>query len=188
MEILQTVIPEVVLLKPRAFGDPRGWFLETWQQVRYSDFGVPMRFVQDNVSFSQRGVLRGLHYQYPHPQGKLVQVLQGEVFDVALDIRIGSPTFGRHVSAHLSGDNHHQMYIPEGFAHGFCVLSETALFSYKCTEFYKPECEGGILWNDPELEIKWPIDNPSLSLKDSRFLTLKQTSQDLLPRYEEESR
>jgi dTDP-4-dehydrorhamnose 3,5-epimerase len=183
MEILQTPIPEVLLIQPPYFGDPRGWFLETWQQTRYAQAGVPTEFVQDNVSFSQKGVLRGLHYQHPRGQGKLVQVLQGEVFDVAVDIRVGSPTFGRHAAARLSHENHRQMYIPTGFAHGFCVLSDTALFAYKCTEFYLPECEGGILWNDPDLGIDWPLDKPILSAKDTRSAPLRSVPLDRLPKY-----
>ncbi|MEJ5260249.1 MAG: dTDP-4-dehydrorhamnose 3,5-epimerase [Anaerohalosphaeraceae bacterium] len=183
MEILPTSIPEVLLIRPAVFGDARGWFLETWQQKRYAELGLPS-FVQDNVSFSQRGVLRGLHYQHPHGQGKLVQVLQGRVFDAAVDIRVGSPTFGRYVCAELSSDNHLQMYIPPGFAHGFCVLSETALFSYKCTDFYRPDCEGGVCWNDPEIGIAWPIAEPILSAKDSRYGPLRQISPSRLPVYE----
>ncbi len=183
MEILPTSIPEVLLIRPAVFGDARGWFLETWQQKRYAELGLPA-FVQDNVSFSQQGVLRGLHYQHPHGQGKLVQVLQGRVFDAAVDIRVGSPTFGRYVCAELSSDNHLQMYIPPGFAHGFCVLSETALFSYKCTDFYMPDCEGGVCWNDPEIGIAWPIAEPILSAKDSRYGPLRQICPSRLPRYE----
>lgn len=183
MEILPTSISEVLLIRPNVFGDARGWFLETWQQKRYADLGLPM-FVQDNVSFSQHGVLRGLHYQHPHGQGKLVQVLQGRVFDAAVDIRVGSPTFGRYVCAELSSDNHLQMYIPPGFAHGFCVLSETAVFSYKCTDFYMPDWEGGICWNDPEIGIAWPIEKPILSAKDSRYGPLRRIPHSRLPAYE----
>lgn len=183
MEILPTSIPEVLLIRPQVFGDARGWFLETWHQQRYAQLGLPA-FVQDNVSFSQRGVLRGLHYQHPHGQGKLVQVLQGSVFDVAVDIRVGSPTFGRYVSAELSADNHLQLYIPPGFAHGFCVLSEMAVFAYKCTDFYQPDCEGGVCWNDPELGIDWPIREPILSSKDSRYSPLRQIPPSRLPGYE----
>jgi dTDP-4-dehydrorhamnose 3,5-epimerase len=183
MKVTKLSIPEVLLLEPRAFGDSRGWFLETWQVRRYAEAGVPERFVQDNVSRSQRGVLRGLHYQHPHGQGKLVQVLLGQVYDVAVDIRVGSPTFGRWVSATLSDENHRQMYIPPGFAHGFCVLSEEAVFSYKCTDFYCPDCEGGVLWNDPEIGIEWPIAEPRLSEKDRRYLPLRQIPKDGLPVY-----
>lgn len=183
MEIIQTGIPDVLLLKPKVFGDSRGWFLETWQRSRYEELGIPGTFVQDNVSFSQKGVLRGLHYQNPRGQGKLVQVLLGKVFDVAVDIRAGSPTFGLHVSSDLSGENHHQMYIPPGFAHGFCVLSQTALFAYKCTEFYLPDQESGVLWNDPELAIDWPAENPILSDKDCRYSPLREIPSEKLPRY-----
>lgn len=184
MEILPTEIADVILIRPRVFGDARGWFLETWQQERYQEAGLPAGFVQDNVSFSQQGVLRGLHYQYPRGQGKLVQVLAGKVFDVAVDIRRGSPTFGRSVCAELSDENHCQMYIPPGFAHGFCVLTPTALFAYKCTEFYLPDQEGGVAWNDPDLAIEWPVESPSLSEKDRRYVPLKEIDPDSLPVYE----
>lgn len=188
MEILQTDIPDVLLIKPNVFGDQRGWFLENWQRIRYEQAGVPAEFVQDNVSFSQQGVLRGLHYQHPRGQGKLVQVLAGRVFDVAVDIRRGSPTRGRHVSAELSDENHCQLYIPPGFAHGFCVLSPTALFAYKCTEFYLPDQEAGLAWNDPDLAIEWPIENPSLSDKDRRYGPLKEIPAEKLPVYPGENR
>jgi dTDP-4-dehydrorhamnose 3,5-epimerase len=183
MELLETSIPEVLLIRPKVFGDARGWFLESWQQQRYAELGLPP-FVQDNVSFSGRGVLRGLHYQHPHGQGKLVQVLAGTVFDAAVDIRVGSPTFGRYVSAELSSENHLQLYIPPGFAHGFCVLSETAVFAYKCTDFYMPACEGGVCWNDPDIGIDWPIREPILSAKDSRYGPLRQIPASNLPVYE----
>jgi len=188
MEILETSIPEVLLIRPDYFCDARGWFMETWQQKRYAQIQIPEEFVQDNVSFSQKGVLRGLHYQHPRGQGKLVQVLQGEVFDVAVDIRVGSPTFGRYTAARLSHENHLQMYIPSGFAHGFCVLSDTALFAYKCTDFYLPECEGSILWNDPYLGIPWPLENPILSAKDSHSVVLRSAPADRLPKYSGDAR
>jgi len=146
-----TKLPGVLVLEPDVFSDERGFFLETWNSARYEDAGVPGPFVQDNVSFSKKGILRGLHFQHPQSQGKLVQVLSGEVVDVAVDIRVGSVTFGQWVSEVLSDANHRQMYIPPGFAHGYCVTSETALFSYKCTAFYNPAAEGGIIWNDPDL-------------------------------------
>lgn len=184
MKVTRLSIPEVILLEPRAFGDSRGWFLETWQVQRYAEAGLPERFVQDNVSCSQRGVLRGLHYQQPHGQGKLVQSLRGEVFDVAVDIRVGSPTFGQYVGAMLTEANHHQLYVPPGFAHGFCVVSETAIFSYKCTEFYMPECEGSVLWNDPEIGIEWPVEAPQLSAKDAKALPLREVARERLPVYE----
>ncbi len=139
MHVIDTPLPGVRIIEPKVFGDSRGFFMETWQQARYAEAGLPERFVQDNLSYSQRGVLRGLHFQNPNGQGKLVYVLQGEVFDVAVDVRLGSPTFGQSVSVLLSADNKRQFYVPPGFAHGFCVTSETALFTYKCTELYAPK-------------------------------------------------
>ncbi len=183
MQRIETAIPGVVILEPRVFGDARGFFMETWNQARYVEAGLPASFVQDNLSYSRRGVLRGLHFQHPNAQGKLVYVLQGEVFDVAVDIRRGSPTFGQSVSALLSSDNKRQFYVPPGFAHGFCVTSETALFAYKCTELYSPKDEASILWNDPALGIDWPIDAPELSDKDRIALSLADFPQDRLPTY-----
>lgn len=183
MQRIETAIPGVVILEPRVFGDARGFFMETWNQARYAEAGLPAGFVQDNLSFSRRGVLRGLHFQNPKAQGKLVYVLQGEVFDVAVDIRRGSPTFGQSVSARLSSDNKRQFYVPPGFAHGFCVTSETALFAYKCTELYSPKDEASILWNDPALAIDWPIDAPELSDKDRAAPRLSDFPQDRLPDY-----
>lgn len=184
MNVIKTDIEDVLIFEPKVFGDKRGFFMETWSLNRYTEAGLNAEFVQDNVSSSAKGVLRGLHYQYPQPQGKLVQVLRGEVLDVAVDIRVGSPTFGKAVTCVLSEDNHRQFYIPEGFAHGFCVMSELALFSYKCTDFYNPKTEGGVLWNDPDLGIKWPVDNPSLSEKDQSCQCLKDIPKDQLPVYE----
>lgn len=166
MNVIETQLSGVVIIEPKVFGDARGFFMETWNQARYVEAGLPTKFVQDNLSFSTQGVLRGLHYQKPNAQGKLVYVLQGEVFDVAVDIRVGSPTFGHWVSVTLSSENKRQIYIPEGFAHGFCVMSETALFTYKCTDYYNPQAEGGIIWNDPDIAIKWPVSEPVLSQKD----------------------
>lgn len=168
MEVIETKIPDVKLIKPRVFGDARGFFQETFQAQRYREAGIEGDFVQDNVSFSQKGVLRGLHFQDPQPQGKLVYVLQGEVFDVAVDIRAGSPTFGLWVGEYLSSENHHQLWVPPGFAHGFCVTSETALFAYKCSGYYNPATEHCILWNDKDLSISWPVDEPLVSEKDQR--------------------
>ena len=165
------------------FSAARGFFLETWSEKRYRQAGVPLSFVQDNTSFSQKPTLRGLHYQHPQSQGKLVHVLSGEVLDVAVDIRVGSPTFGKSVGVILSESNHKQMYIPPGFAHGFCVTSETALFSYKCTDYYNASSEGGILWNDPDLGIEWPIEKPILSAKDSNCPLLKDIPAESLPQY-----
>lgn len=165
------------------YGDARGFFMETWHQQRYAAAGLPASFVQDNLSLSKQGTLRGLHFQHPHAQGKLVFVLQGEVFDVAVDIRNGSPTFGQWVGVTLSADNKRQLYIPAGFAHGFCVTSETALFAYKCTDFYQPQAEGGIIWDDPELGIEWPIDTPLLSAKDRTYPRLQELPPERLPQY-----
>jgi dTDP-4-dehydrorhamnose 3,5-epimerase len=184
MRIIPTELPGVTLFEPRVFGDARGYFLETWNRERYGKAGVPADFVQDNASLSSRGVLRGLHFQNPRTQAKLVTVLQGEVYDVAVDIRRGSPHFGRWVGVVLSGENKRQLYIPAGFAHGFCVTSETALFTYKCTEFYAPECERGIAWNDPDLGIRWPVDQPTLSPKDAAYPRLRDADRSILPGYE----
>jgi len=183
MNIESTPLPGVLLIKPDVFGDARGFFLEAWNLRRYREAGLDRDFVQDNVSLSRKGILRGLHFQNPNPQGKLVQVLQGEVFDVAVDIRAGSPTFGRWFGALLSEENHHQLYVPEGFAHGFCVLSDTALFSYKCTDFYNPHAEYSLRWDDPDLGIVWPIDHPVLSAKDQAARYLKDFPRDTLPAF-----
>lgn len=186
MKVEQTAIPGLVIIEPRVFGDARGFFKETWSAERYAEAGVAQTFVQDNLSKSSRGVLRGLHLQHPHGQGKLVQAVQGEVFDVAVDVRVGSPTFGRWVGVTLSADNHKQFYIPPGFAHGFCVLSDTALFSYKCTDGYHPECELGVLWNDPDVGIEWPVTDPSLSDKDKAYPTLANIPKGALPMFSTE--
>lgn len=161
-----TEIPEVLVVKPAVHGDDRGFFLETHHQEKYAQGGIPDFFIQDNHSFSKRGVLRGLHAQVEHPQGKLVQAIQGEIFDVAVDIRPDSPTFRKWVGRTLSGDNHWQLWVPPGFAHGFCVLSETAHVLYKCTGLYNKAAEIGILWNDPAIGIDWPVQEPLLSPKD----------------------
>lgn len=155
------------LIRPRRFGDARGWFVESWQEARYRDAGLPERFVQDNFSYSARGVLRGLHFQNPNPQGKLVMVLLGEVWDVAVDLRRGSPTFGRWQGVRLSGEEPVQFYVPPGFAHGFVVLSDTALFHYKCTAPYSPADEHSVRWDDPDLAIAWPVRDPVLSARDA---------------------
>lgn len=185
MKIEQTPLPGVLLIQPDVFGDHRGYFKENWNRRKYAEHGLDVDFVQDNVSLSKKGILRGLHFQNPNPQGKLVQALQGEVFDVAVDIRRGSPTFGRWFGAVLSAENHLQMYVPEGFAHGFCVLSETALFAYKCTDFYSPQTEFSLRHNDPGVGIEWPLDGePILSAKDKDAPYLKDFPQNLLPLYE----
>ena len=167
MKIIATAIADVFIIEPRVFGDDRGFFLETFQAKRYQEeAGITHPFVQDNYSRSSAGVLRGLHFQKTKPQGKLVRVVQGEVFDVAVDIRINSPTYGQWVGTHLSGDNKHQLWVPPGLAHGFLVLSDTADFEYKCTDYYDPSDEDCLLWNDPDIAIQWPTDTPILSEKD----------------------
>ena len=181
MKVEQTALPGVLVLEPKVFGDARGFFMETWNRSRYAEAGLPGEFVQDNVSYSRHGVLRGLHYQSPRAQGKLVHVLEGEVFDVAVDVRVGSPTFGRWAGATLSAQNRRQLWIPPGFAHGFCVTGETALFCYKCTELYAPEHEGSILWNDPAIGIAWPLEHPTLSAKDAAAPPLAAVSPARLP-------
>lgn len=185
MNIIETKLPGILILEPKLFSDERGYFLETWHSTRFENAGIPGPFVQDNISFSKKGVLRGLHYQYPRSQGKLIQVLWGEVLDVAVDIRAGSPTYGRWISEVLSEANHKQMYIPPGFAHGYCVTSETAVFLYKCTEFYNSATEHGIIWNDPELNIDWPVKKPILSAKDKNYARLKDISPEALPHFGE---
>lgn len=181
MNVIKTKLPGVVIIEPQVFGDARGFFLETWNRSRYEAAGIPATFVQDNVSFSRHGILRGLHYQNPHPQGKLVSVLQGEVFDVAVDVRPDSPTFGQWVSVELTAENKRQMFVPVGYAHGFCVTSETALFAYKCTDVYTPEAEGCVLWNDPDLGITWPVENPTLSARDGQAPRLREIPRERLP-------
>jgi dTDP-4-dehydrorhamnose 3,5-epimerase len=187
MRAIPTSLPGVTVIEPRIFGDARGYFLETWNQERYAESGVPRTFVQDNASFSARGVLRGLHFQHPRGQGKLVTVLEGEVFDVAVDIRVGSPTFGQSVAVVLSGESKRQIYIPPGFAHGFCVTSEHALFMYKCSDIYSPETEGGIIWSDPDLDIEWPVEQPALSPKDEKYPRLRDIDRNRLPLYSPDS-
>ncbi len=183
MEIIETNLPGVVIIEPKVFGDDRGYFFETWQQTRYEAIGIKEKFVQDNISYSTRGVLRGLHYQNPNTQGKLVSVLQGEVFDVAVDIRVGSPNFGHWTGVFLSGENHRQLWVPPGFAHGFCVTSETAYFSYKCTDVYTPQAEGGIIWSDPDIGIEWPLEDVVLSDKDKIYTKLKDMTANKLPQF-----
>ncbi|MFV0446726.1 MAG: dTDP-4-dehydrorhamnose 3,5-epimerase [Planctomycetaceae bacterium] len=169
MQVDTTDIPGVLLIKPRVFRDPRGLFLETWQQQRFADAGIAGTFVQDNFSVSTRGTLRGLHYQIEQPQGKMVHVTRGRVFDVVVDLRRSSSAFGRHLAFELDSEEHHQIWIPPGCAHGFLVLSDEADFSYRCTDYYLPSAERTLLWNDPTLGISWPIeDEPLLSDKDRR--------------------
>ena len=176
MRFLPTAFPEVVLVEPDVFKDDRGFFLETWHQEKYRRGGLPETFVQDNHSYSVRGVLRGLHAQLRHPQGKLVRAVLGEIFDVAVDIRPGSPTYGKWVGEVLSGENFRQLWVPPGFAHGFCVLSETAHVLYKCTTLYDRDDEVSILWDDPEIGIEWPVREPLLSPKDRQARRLQDIS------------
>jgi dTDP-4-dehydrorhamnose 3,5-epimerase len=173
MKIIPTEISDLILIEPKAFGDARGFFFESYQRDRYREVGIPENFVQDNVSRSCRGTLRGLHYQLIQPQGKLVFVTRGEVFDVAVDMRRSSPTFGRWFGAVLNDENHRQLFVPPGFAHGFCVTSDSADFCYKCTDFYNPSHERTLLWNDPAVGIDWPtLDSPILSAKDQKGVLL----------------
>lgn len=184
MKVTELALPGVVLIEPKVFEDSRGFFMETYNAECYAEHGISAKFVQDNHSKSIKGTLRGMHYQLGRPQGKLVRVVSGEVFDVAVDIRKGSPSFGCWVGERLSAENKRQMYISEGFAHGFCVLSETAEFLYKCTDFYSPSDERGILWNDPDVGIEWPLDAPILSDKDAVLATLAEMKSEL-PNYKE---
>ena len=184
MKVTPMNLPEVLLVEPKRFGDDRGYFLETFHQERYAAAGMKLGFVQDNLSKSARGILRGLHLQHPHEQGKLVYVLAGEVFDVAVDVRVGSPTFGQWTGAMLSADDHRQLWIPPGFAHGFCVTSESALFTYKCTELYSVSDEIAVAWNDPAIGIAWPIAEPQLSPKDRAAPPLAAIDPARLPRYQ----
>lgn len=167
MKVIPTALKGVVLIQPRVFADSRGYFMETWHQGKYRDNGIDISFSQTNLSRSTAGVLRGLHYQWPQPQAKLVQVLQGSVFDVAVDIRPDSPNYLKWVGVELSAQNHHQLFIPEGFAHGFITLSDTALLAYACSREYSPEADASIAWNDPQIAIDWPIKPASLSDKDT---------------------
>jgi dTDP-4-dehydrorhamnose 3,5-epimerase len=181
MKLIHTALPGVLMIEPQVFGDARGYFYESYHTDKYREAGIGQPFVQTNVSRSLRGVLRGLHYQWPHPQGKLVSVLEGEVYDVAVDIRRDSPTFGRWAGAVLSADNHRHFWIPEGFAHGFCVLSEAATFMYQCTAHYDRAGDAGIRWNDAAIGIDWPISAPLLSDKDARAPFLEDVPAERLP-------
>jgi dTDP-4-dehydrorhamnose 3,5-epimerase len=181
MNVIATELPEVLILEPRLFGDQRGFFLETYQLSRYAVNGIGRPFVQDNMSRSGHGVLRGLHLQNPFTQGKLVTALRGRVLDVAVDVRVGSPRFGRHVAVELSEENRRQLWVPRGFAHGFVVLSETADFFYKCDDIYSPKDEVSVRWNDPAIGIDWGIDAPSLSAKDADAPLLSEVKN--LPMY-----
>ena len=183
MQKFNTSLSGVFELQPRVFRDTRGFFLETYHQERYSDLGIPDVFVQDNHSRSTKSTLRGLHYQWPRAQAKLCRVIEGEVLDVAVDIRIGSPNFGKWTSVLLSAERQNQIFIPQGFAHGFVALSDTAQFLYKCSDLYDPSREYGIIWNDPDLAISWGVENPLISDKDAKYLTLAGMPREFLPRY-----
>ncbi len=185
MKVTRTALPDVLLIEPRVFGDERGYFFETFAVDRYRDAGIAGPFVQDNVSRSARGIVRGLHLQHPHAQGKLVSVLEGAVVDVAVDVRAGSPSFGRWIAEELSSDNKRQLWIPPGFAHGFAVISEHALFAYKCTDTYHPEAEVGVRWNDPALAIDWRVSEREavVSPKDRAHPALADIPLDRLPAY-----
>ena len=184
LQRFDTAIPGVIVIEPQVFRDARGFFFESYHRAQFADLGVSDLFVQDNHSRSRRATLRGLHFQLQHPQAKLCRVIRGEVLDVAVDIRRGSPTFGKWTSTTLSAENMRQIYIPRGFAHGFVVLSEVAEFLYKCSDFYDPACEHGVHWSDPQLAIDWGIADPIVSAKDSRYPRLAELSTDLLPVYE----
>ncbi len=183
MKIIKTPLPGCVVIEPAVHGDARGFFYESFHAAKYAEAGLDLRFVQSNVSRSAHGVLRGLHYQWPHPQGKLVSVLEGEVYDVAVDIRRGSPTFGQWAAAVLSADNKRHFWLPEGFAHGFAVLSEHATFCYQCTALYDREADAAIRWNDAAIAIDWPIAQPLLSDKDARAPLLAEVAPERLPTY-----
>ena len=181
MDIEPTTIDGVWIITPKVFQDARGYFMETFQQERLAAAGIPCTFVQDNLSYSTRNTLRGLHFQNPNGQAKLVQAIQGEIFDVALDIRMGSPTFGQWIGIRLSSTNHQQLLITAGLAHGFCVLSHEARVSYKCSTYYAPDDEAGILWSDPDLGIDWPVNSPQLSEKDQNYPRLRDIPVHKLP-------
>ena len=183
MKVIETALPGCLVLEPQVFGDARGFFYESFNRDKLAAIGLPSHFVQGNVSRSVRGVLRGLHYQWPKPQGKLVSVLEGEVWDVAVDIRRGSPNFGRWTAAVLSAENKRHFWIPEGYAHGFVVLSDSALFTYLCTETYDREADAGIRWNDARLAIDWPVAEPLLSAKDANAPFLDDVAPERLPAF-----
>lgn len=182
MKTVETGIPGLIIIEPIVHGDTRGFFMETWHATHYQAAGLPGTFVQSNLSRSGPGVIRGLHYQFPAPQGKLVSVMEGRVFDVAVDIRPDSPSFRQWAGVELSAENHRQLYVPEGFAHGFCVLSDSALLSYFCTEVYRSEFDAAVAWNDPDIGIRWPFKSGQLSKKDAAAPRLRDISSEALPR------
>ena len=181
MKIITTSIKGILIIEPVTFRDKRGFFMETYNRNRYNASGINATFVQDNLSCSLKNTVRGLHFQIKHPQAKLIQVITGEIFDVAVDLRPGSATFGKWTGILLSDENRRQVFIPEGFAHGFCVLSEFALFYYKCSDFYAPDDEGGIIWSDQDIGVKWPVENPIISEKDKQYPKLTGLSTEQLP-------
>ena len=183
MRVIETGLDGAVIIEPTIHGDARGYFQESWKASSYREHGLPAAFSQANISKSMKGVLRGLHYQYKQPQGKLVSVLSGRIFDVAVDIRLGSPTFAQWAGVELSADNHRQFYIPEGYAHGFLVLSESALFHYHCTTEYSAEYDAAVAWNDPVIGVNWPSEPETISEKDQHAPFLKDIPDDRLPGY-----
>lgn len=183
MQRVNTALPDVWELQPKVFRDPRGFFLETYNRNRFAEIGIHETFVQDNHSRSSKGTLRGLHYQLRHAQAKLCRVIEGEAFDVAVDVRVGSPTFGKWASVLLSAEKQNQIFIPAGFAHGFVARTESVQFLYKCSEFYDPRDEHGIRWDDPNLGIRWDVSDPLISEKDAKYSTLAEVSPENLPRY-----
>lgn len=183
MQRIDTTLRGVYELRPKILGDARGFFMETYHTAQFAELGIPDVFVQDNHSRSSRGILRGLHYQLHHSQAKLCRVVEGEALDIAVDIRIGSPHFGKWAGVRLSAETHNQIYIPRGFAHGFLALTDNVQFLYKCSNFYKADDEHGIAWNDPDLNISWGVDKPLVSDKDAKLSNLADISRDLLPRY-----
>jgi len=184
MKFIETSLPGCIVIEPQVFGDTRGFFYESYNEAKYREAGIDRKFIQSNVSRSARGVLRGLHYQWPRPQGKLVSVLEGEVYDVAVDIRRGSPTFGQWAAVMLTAENHRHFWIPEGFAHGFCVVSDYATFSYQCTDLYDAKADGGVRWDDPAIGIDWPVTEPLLSDKDMKAPLLADVVAERLPEYQ----
>jgi len=183
MKIIKTKFDDVKIVQPAVFSDERGYLIESYQYKRYREAGIVREFAQDNLSFSKRGTLRGLHYQHPHSQAKLVHVVMGKVLDVIVDIRRGSSTFSQWEGYILSDQNKHQLFVPEGFAHGYFVLSKTAILTYKCSDYYAPDCEKGVLWSDSGLKIQWPVKNPILSEKDRQYPLLKEIPTEFLPEY-----
>jgi dTDP-4-dehydrorhamnose 3,5-epimerase len=184
MKVSKTILAGVLMIEPRSYQDARGFFMETYQQQKYADAGIACKFIQDNLAYSMQNTLRGLHFQQPQAQAKLIQVIQGVIVDVTVDIRTGSPTFGQWDAVELSDVNRRQLFVPEGFAHGFCVLSETAYVHYKCSDVYAPQAEGGVYYADPDLGIQWPVAEPLLSDKDSRFPFLRDIPLEKLPTYQ----